>query len=60
MNNHPTNKGLIRRVLLTFIPGIVGIGALFFIPGELLITGRHGCTSVSLVSSRQSQVFTCF
>ena len=32
MNNHPTNKGLIRRVLLTFIPGIVGIGALFFIP----------------------------
>jgi len=32
MNHKPSNKGLIGRVLLAFIPGILGIGALFFIP----------------------------
>ncbi len=32
MTHEPSNKSLIGRVLLTFIPGIVGIGALFFIP----------------------------
>lgn len=32
MNHTPSKTGLVGRVLLTFIPGIVGIGALFFIP----------------------------
>jgi len=32
MNHNPSNKGLIGRVLLAFIPGILGIGALFFVP----------------------------
>lgn len=32
MNNHPSTIGLVGRVLLTFIPGIAGVGALFFIP----------------------------
>jgi len=32
MNHKPSYKGLIGRVLLAFIPGILGIGALFFIP----------------------------
>lgn len=32
MNHNPSNKNLIGRVLLAFIPGILGIGALFFLP----------------------------
>lgn len=32
MNHKSSNKGLIGRVLLAFIPGILGIGALFFLP----------------------------
>ena len=36
MNHNPSNKGLIGRVLLAFIPGILGIGALFFVPAGTL------------------------
>ncbi len=32
MNHKSSNKGLFGRVLLAFIPGILGIGALFFVP----------------------------
>jgi len=36
MNHKSSNKDLIGRVLLAFIPGILGIGALFFVPAGTL------------------------